>query len=1372
MDNSGLSRHSGWIWKSALLSLAIGATAFTPLPILAAYNADDEPITLSKSNSRFDFRPGELIVKFKSDSKLKIRSNAKGRFASAGISSVDKALNAIGAESLEQLMPLTGKQSAPKKLKAFNGSTVEVKDLSTLYVVKLGQKEPADVMEAIDELNKLEEVEYAEPNYILHALETDWSQKPDDPYYDLQYGISDINLYQLWPQPVISKDGPVIAILDTGVEVEHPDLENNIWNNPQECGGAESYDDDNNGFVDDLHGWDFVNKTGKIADYNGHGTHCAGIAAACGFNGKGIVGANPHARIMPVTVLQSNGKGDLGTIIKGLDYAVANGADIISMSLGTYSNSMALEEALGRAYSKCVLIAAAGNDGFCLNHAHPERRQMKPMPMFPAAYTFVLGVQASAPGGGLASFSNYDDNGPAFSEYREEQLYNYELKVPGASIISTYPGGTYKHLNGTSMATPLVAGAVSRLLQAKEYTNKEELFGDLINSVTPAGNLDIYRAYTIRPEDRIPELQFVTLEMVDADGDGRADAGEEVSFYPVIRNTWGNVSNIVCSVENGEAADNNWFEILDGKTEFGSTLSSYGKAKPKNPLRIKFSKDIADGRNVLLKFSVYGDNAETIEKILDVKVENAVTLTGILREDMTLTPDQHYVITGTFGVPKERTLTILPGTTVKFRDKSDFIVEGKLIADGEPGNMIRFTKADLDLGNINDFDLGNNSISYCIFEDLCTKLRKNIDCGSVSKSLFRNLSGGSIVSLGRSGDYSNCSLYNFTGNTFNFIGYYTFTNCNITNIIQDGVSNDDYGIHIGSGRDLRYCNVFANYFEYQGSVLMENGSISLDGSRGMGIYHAEEPCYLGTGLISIAKNRVLDINHPGNAYYGTRTEYDFSNMPTRPNAEAPGIVWKVVVNDFDAQDQFDELPPLGVGRHKFEVYFNRPMNKAVTPVIGMGVRPPYTQTSIGEDGEWNADGTVYTAYLTISGKDNIDGLNRIHVSAAEDDEFFPIPVENTRFNVLVQAAGSMSEGFYAEAGLGKVDLVWETSEDEIDDVLGYNVYRYNVDDEGNQVDSIQLNRRLVDVTNFTDYDVVPGKTYLYYYTTLRTNLTENSPSKVVAAMPLTASKGDANGSMSVDVADVVTEVNYIIGGNPQPFIFEAADVNDDTDINVLDIVGTINIINTPLGGAGSSAVGALSTARFTVEDGVLYMECDQPAGGLQVRLNGDRANTEITRLTSLDGFEEISNWLTDNEYLYMAFSMSNRTIAPGKHALLRIGAATISEVKVSDVTGANMPVEIKNGSAGINVVESEGDFRVYPNPATDVVNIDYTMPADCKAFFVVSNLRGSLVGKCSRMASAGRNSLRMNVASLPSGVYFIRMFADGRALRTFKFIKK
>ena len=297
----------------------------------------------------------------------------------------------------------------------------------------------------------------------------------DDPLFGQQWGLQTMKLPQLWQQPIITQKRPIIAILDTGVDIDHPDLKANIWTNTKESEGAEDYDDDGNGFKDDLHGWDFVNQTGRIGDWNGHGTHCAGIAAAVGGNGIGIVGANPDALIMPVTVMQSDGTGDVATIIKGIDYAVANGADIISMSFGSYGESKAQEQALGRAYQKAVLVAAAGNDGKCMNHRHPEKAQSYPMPMYPASYTFVLGVQAMNGEGNITDWSNYDDNGPTYSGWGEDKLYNYELLAPGANIESTYPGGNYKSLNGTSMATPMVAGALSRLIQSKEYANKEYL---------------------------------------------------------------------------------------------------------------------------------------------------------------------------------------------------------------------------------------------------------------------------------------------------------------------------------------------------------------------------------------------------------------------------------------------------------------------------------------------------------------------------------------------------------------------------------------------------------------------------------------------------------------------------------------------------------------------------------------------------------------------------------------------------------------------------------------------------------------------------------------------------------------------------------
>lgn len=168
---------------------------------------------------------------------------------------------------------------------------------------------------------------------------------------------------------------------------------------------------------------------------------------------------------------------------------MANGADVISMSFGGYYNSIAERDALAKAYQKAVLVAAAGNDALDIYPYHFPGGTM-----YPAAYTFVLGVEASANAeGARAGFSNFDCDGGVTSAFVD--LENYELRAPGVNIMSTFPGGQYKSLNGTSMACPLVAGAISRLMSVKEIDNKEELFGDLIH--TAKGNLDIFAAYNM-----------------------------------------------------------------------------------------------------------------------------------------------------------------------------------------------------------------------------------------------------------------------------------------------------------------------------------------------------------------------------------------------------------------------------------------------------------------------------------------------------------------------------------------------------------------------------------------------------------------------------------------------------------------------------------------------------------------------------------------------------------------------------------------------------------------------------------------------------------------------------------------------------------
>lgn len=434
---------------------------------------------------------------------------------------------------------------------------------------------------------------------------------------------------------------------------------------------------------------------------------------------------------------------------------------------------------------------------------------------------------------------------------------------------------------------------------------------------------------------------------------------------------------------------------------------------------------------------------------------------------------------------------------------------------------------------------------------------------------------------------------------------------------------------------------------------------------------AENPSYFGTAREDLIRPHIYEMGNATDTY----GKADLSNMLKEPVHEAHGIVWKVVVDGKDAQDEYEQLPPLGVGRHEFCVWFNRPMNVAKAPQISFGVRSPYSQIAVAEDGSWSTDSTKYTAYVTITGKTSSDGINQIYVRGAEDDEYFECPYENTRFRVQVQAAGSLATGFEAEPGLGKVSLRWNNENNDFSDAMGFNVYRYEMVNDSVSGDTLRLNREIIDADSvgYTDYGVTAGKTYYYYYKVLSTDLREYDMSNVVAAKVLTGEKGDANGSGAVDVADVITTVNYSIGDRPKPFLFEAADMNSDNTIDVLDVVGIIEKI---LGkNDNDGAASAQATATYSVEDGKVWVNSPVALAGVQVlvRPQGDGSPKAAA---DLDGFEQAGAWIHGSDYVFLGYNASGRTIPAGRHAILDIGdGAELKSLILSDPRGKNVSVE-------------------------------------------------------------------------------------------------
>ena len=1389
------------------LTLLLGAMV---LPTSAQVNADndDDVVKLNANQSRFECVPGQVLLKLKDTQQHKVR-RGPGSYAVEGAPQLSAVLQKYGVEEMEQLLPNEKANRQLRKAKAFNGTTVQEHNLSQLYCMTLSEAHALETMQMVDELKALPEVEFAEPNYILHTLEDSniAGSVGGNPYATSQWYLSSYGVTQLWNKPIVNPTRPVIAIIDTGVDMTHPDLVDNLWTNSAEADGEPNYDNDGNGFAGDVHGWDFINNTPNVRDFNMHGTHVAGIAAASN-NGIGIVGANPRALIMPVSVMQSDGSGDVSTIVKGINYAVQNGATVLNMSLGTYANSRALRQALENAYQTAVIVAAAGNDG---KQILPVCDPTKPYgPMFPAAYSFVLGIQATTNSGGLASFSNYDCDGPNYSSassLQDPDGFNYELKAPGTNMLSTIPGGKYKALQGTSMAAPLVAGSISALQMVKNYDTQEILWGDLLHT----DNIAQAYAVTARPAEldlvkimyrERKELGEETEE--DYSGDGEIDAGETISLYPVIRTTFGEASNIKMHLEMGdEFEDASTVEILTGEVDFGMHLDAYGKGVSLNPLKLKVADNVADNRHIKMKFVATCDETSTVyEGQFTLVVNNMVKIGGLISEDRTLTADHIYYVNENLGIMEGASLTIEPGTRLEFAEGMGLSSFGKLVANGTPEKPIVFTghngalwtgikshkstekemvsdgkylytnadrtlftllpteqtpkeinnyvnsrafyknprqavdnfilydymtevydmtahrnlltdpnyltpavlrmKADME-EYVNQFPTEPTEqetvidetymriyhpwVTYSNPRDTISYCR--IDGYNGDNQIYHPYMKDCMIEPSDRGNFYNF-WYDIAGERNNISGIKSNINNVIegANITKSNIINNDFGF-VAHYRELmpysKLCNnnYLNNFCQWRDNTKYNGKYYSFGNySTTPNVAKTDYPSYFGTSREDIIRPYIFEM---GNApeTYGT---VDLSNMLTTPVAEAHGIVWKVVVNGKDAQDEYEELAPLGVGKHKFEVYFNRPMNKLVAPQISFGVRDPYTQHTVSEDGRWNDEGTIYTAYVTITGKTKSDGVNRIYVRGAEDNEFFEIPYEKTRFNVNIQAAGSMATGFMGEAGLGRVNLSWNNENNDFEDAMGFNVYRYQASPDPSQggettTEPVRLNQEILDIdaTEYVDYDVVPGETYYYYYKVLSTDLQEYDVSNVVAVTPMTSTKGDANGSGDVDVADVITTVNYAAGMEPKPFIFEAADMNSDEMIDILDVIGIIQNILNP---TATAPVMVENVATYTVEDGVLYMESPVALAGVQVQIVASPQAEEFEVAADLDGFEHTSAWLSSEDYLFLAYNMNGKTLSAGKHALLTIGDAKIASIRLSNTMGSNVPA-VESGTTAI-----------------------------------------------------------------------------------------
>lgn len=348
-----------------------------------------------------------------------------------------------------------------------------------LYSVHL--PDGVGVEDALASLRTQAGVVYAQPNYRVHV-----SLTPNDPLYNEQYALNnvgqtggttdaDIDAPEAW-DTFTGLASVIVAVIDTGVDYNHPDLAPNMWTNAGEIAGN-GRDDDQNGFIDDIHGYDFANNDGDPMDDYGHGTHVAGTIGAATDNGIGMAGVAWNVRIMALKFLDGNGGGTLENAILALNYAVANGATISNNSWGGGGFFGALHDAIAAAGAQDhIFVAAAGNDS--------NNNDFNPM--YPATYDLdnIISVAATDHNDQLAYFSNYGAN-------------TVDLGAPGVDILSTLPASGplssptgYGTLSGTSMATPHVAGVVALVRgQHPEWSNLR-VIEQVVGTAEPVQGLD------------------------------------------------------------------------------------------------------------------------------------------------------------------------------------------------------------------------------------------------------------------------------------------------------------------------------------------------------------------------------------------------------------------------------------------------------------------------------------------------------------------------------------------------------------------------------------------------------------------------------------------------------------------------------------------------------------------------------------------------------------------------------------------------------------------------------------------------------------------------------------------------------------------
>ncbi len=567
-----LSRQKLWL---LLLFPSFYALFFNPAPVLSFSKGKMMSLKKQKKPQRRPgIVPGVIIVKLKNSSAL---AKAAGP---AGLPSIAEK---IAAGGITDIIPL-----APQAMRSSSGM------LKNIFYFKFPKSE--DPQKMATRFAHDPHVEYAEPKRIHYITAT-----PNDDLYFRQTYAGAIAIEAAWDITKGEQGDVVIAIVDGGTDWEHVDLKDNIWANPGEIAGN-GIDDDNNGYIDDVRGWNFNNNsndpTGPAAQptNQNHGTHTAGIAVARANNGAGVAGMSWNSKLMPVCTAAIGEDGSIGFGFEGILYAVENGADIVNCSWGSAGSPSQFEQDVidFATMNGTLIVAAAGN----------ENSNNDLIPFYPAQYNHVLSVGGTSDKDDKVTSSNYG--------------LTVDVFAPGLAVYSTMHGNNYGSNTGTSMASPVVAGIAALVktknpqmtpAQIEEQIRQSADWVSFTNqnarNTLAKGRINAYKALTATG---LKAVRLTNLTFQDSGGNGVINEGETIDLLLEFTSILGPADNVTIKLQT----NNLEVQIVENE----KTIAAIAKGETVTlPFTFHIANGTADNTSLLFYVHTTADNYADYEII-------------------------------------------------------------------------------------------------------------------------------------------------------------------------------------------------------------------------------------------------------------------------------------------------------------------------------------------------------------------------------------------------------------------------------------------------------------------------------------------------------------------------------------------------------------------------------------------------------------------------------------------------------------------------------------------------------------------------------------------------------------------------------------